>query len=99
MSVFENYLEKQIDALKAGSGDLFSEVVHDGHDHTGIPGVGGGGGGGAEIIVANTVFSPASWVAKAKYTVNATDDASVPILAAIADLAVGGGGVGGGTVL
>lgn len=61
--------------------------------------IGGGGGGGAEIIIANTVYSPASWVAKAKYTVVAGANASIPINTAIAELAVGGGGVGGGTVL
>lgn len=44
MAAFENYLQRAIDALKAGSGDLFSETVHDAHDHTGIPGVGEGGG-------------------------------------------------------
>jgi len=44
MTAYENYLDKAIDDLKAGSGDLFSEAVHDAHDHTGVPGVGGGGG-------------------------------------------------------
>lgn len=50
MSVFENYLQRAIDALEAGSGDLFSQAVHDLHDHTGIPGVGGGGGGFSDLL-------------------------------------------------
>lgn len=51
MTTFENYLDKTIDELQAGSGDLFSETVHDAHDHTGIPGVGGGGGGFPDLIM------------------------------------------------
>lgn len=63
MTVFENYLDRAIDQLKAGSGDLFSKSVHDLEDHTGIPGVGGGGGG----LTAGkySLFSQASTVTAA----------------------------------
>lgn len=61
----------------------------------------GGGGGAADgpyVLVASSAYSPAWYVTRANYVCDGTDD-EAEIILAIADLAIGAGGVGGGRII